>query len=84
MGHGALSLKEDGPYDCVVPLSGGKDSVYVLYYTVKKLGLRAIAVSYDNGFVHEVAIRNMNVDFPTPWSSSGGLASNSELARGQA
>jgi len=53
------SRKAEGPYDCIVPLSGGKDSVFVLYYAVKKLGLRAVAVSYDNCFVHEVAKRNM-------------------------
>jgi hypothetical protein len=32
-------------YDCVIPISGGKDSTYVLYYAVKKLGLKVICVT---------------------------------------
>lgn len=45
-------------YDCIVPLSGGIDSTYVLYY-VKKAGLRPIAVHTDNGWVAEIAKQNM-------------------------
>lgn len=46
-------------YDCVVPVSGGKDSTYVLYYAVKKLGLKVICVNYDSGFQSKVAMDNM-------------------------
>lgn len=46
-------------YDCVVPLSGGKDSTYVLYFAARELGLRPVAVNYDSGFQSEQAIRNM-------------------------
>jgi hypothetical protein len=45
-------------YDCVVGLSGGTDSTYCLYVT-KKLGLRPLAVHYDNGFVSETATANI-------------------------
>ena len=38
------------PYDCVVGISGGTDSTYCLY-VVKKLGLRPLAVHFDNGWV---------------------------------
>jgi hypothetical protein len=48
-----------GPYACVVPVSGGKDSTYVLYYITKVLGLRAIAVNFDNGFTHPQATANL-------------------------
>jgi len=54
-----LSRKNGGSYDCVIQLSGGKDSTYVLYYAVKKLGLKVIAVNYDSGFQSEMAMRNM-------------------------
>jgi len=37
-------------YDCVVPLSGGRDSSFVLYMAVKRYGLRVLAVNYDNEF----------------------------------
>jgi len=54
-----LSNRKGTIYDCVVPLSGGKDSTYVLYYAVKELGLRAIGVNYDSGFQSEMSVRNI-------------------------
>lgn len=45
-------------YDCIVTLSGGRDSTYVLYYTTKVLGLRTLAGHYDNGFRHPLAREN--------------------------
>jgi hypothetical protein len=53
-------------YDCVLGLSGGRDSSYLLYYLVKVLNLRVLAYFIDNGFVPEetkLNIRNM-VDIP--------------------
>jgi len=48
-----------GEYDCVVPLSGGKDSSYILLYVVRELGRRPLAVFFDNGFVRDAARRNV-------------------------
>jgi N-acetyl sugar amidotransferase len=45
-------------YDCVVGLSGGTDSTYCLYM-VKQLGLRPLAVHFDNGWVSDAAIANI-------------------------
>lgn len=53
------SEKKTAEFDCVVPLSGGKDSVYVLYYSVKKLGLKPLAVTYDSGYRTQMAIDNV-------------------------
>lgn len=36
-------------YDCIVPVSGGRDSAFVLYQIVKKYKLHAIAVMIDVG-----------------------------------
>lgn len=57
----ALSTARNGTgqYDCVVPVSGGKDSTYVLYYLTKVLGLKTIAVNYDNGFTNTIATENL-------------------------
>ena len=46
-------------WDCLVPLSGGRDSTYTLYQLVNKYGLRALAYNYDNGFVENVARDNI-------------------------
>jgi hypothetical protein len=40
-----------GKYDCLVGFSGGRDSTFVLYYLVKVLNLRPLAVTIDNGFM---------------------------------
>ena len=48
-------------YDCITTLSGGRDSTYVLYYATKVLGLRTLALNYDNGFRHPQAQANMEV-----------------------
>jgi len=46
-------------YECMVALSGGRDSTYVLWYAVKKLGLRTLACTVDNGFVPEQTHKNI-------------------------
>jgi hypothetical protein len=43
--------EKGGVYDCVVGLSGGKDSLYTLYVAVKRFGLNPVAVAIDNGFL---------------------------------
>jgi hypothetical protein len=43
----------------VVPISGGKDSTFILYYIVRELGLKPIALNYDSGFQTEFARENV-------------------------
>ena len=37
-------------FDCIVGLSGGKDSTYVIHQLRKKYGMRVLAFTLDNGF----------------------------------
>ena len=46
------------PYDCIIGVSGGVDSTAVAYY-VKELGLRPLAVHFDNGWDSELAVDNI-------------------------
>jgi len=46
-------------YDALVPLSGGKDSTYVLYLAKKVYGLNVLTYTYDNGFLTDVALKNI-------------------------
>ena len=55
-------IKEKGKnkkYDCIVGVSGGRDSTYTLYKAVK-LGLRPLAVHFDNGWNSDIAVKNIN------------------------
>lgn len=46
------------PYDCILGVSGGVDSTY-LALQAKKLGLRCLAVHFDNGWNSELAVKNI-------------------------
>lgn len=46
------------PYDCIMGLSGGVDSTYIAYLS-KQLGLRPLAVHFDNGWNSELAVQNI-------------------------
>lgn len=57
----AMKIKEEGkgkPYDCIMGLSGGVDSTYVAWLA-KQLGLRPLAVHFDNGWNSELAVKNI-------------------------
>ncbi|MBM3252294.1 MAG: N-acetyl sugar amidotransferase [Candidatus Omnitrophica bacterium] len=45
-------------YDCLIGVSGGRDSTYTLYL-LKQLGLRPLAVHFNDGFGNPVAGENM-------------------------
>ncbi len=56
-------------YDCAVGLSGGLDSVYLLYKLVHDYDLKILAITFDNNFLSDLAgifinivIRELNVD----------------------
>lgn len=67
-------IKEKGKkkeYDCIIGVSGGTDSTMVAF-TVKKLGLRPLAIHLDNGWNTEISVRNiertlknLNIDLHT-------------------
>ncbi|MFB8386170.1 N-acetyl sugar amidotransferase [Microbacterium sp. NPDC055910] len=49
---------EGKPYDCVIGVSGGVDSSYLVLQAVK-LGLRPLAVHFDSGWNSELAVSNI-------------------------
>jgi len=54
-------IKESGtgkPYDCIIGVSGGVDSTYLVMQAVK-LGLRPLAVHFDSGWNSELAVGNV-------------------------
>jgi N-acetyl sugar amidotransferase len=60
-----------GKYDCVIGVSGGTDSSYLLHIS-KKYGLNPLAVNLDNGWSSEISVKNikkvtekLNIDLET-------------------
>ena len=56
-------VRGSGQYDCLVPLSGGKDSVYLIYRLKHDYGLRVLAHTTDirNGLAAEIA--DLDIEF---------------------
>lgn len=55
-------VKEKGrgkKYDCIIGVSGGTDSSYLLHMAKKEYGLRPLAVNLDNGWSSEIAVQNI-------------------------
>lgn len=52
-------IKGKNEYDCLVGLSGGKDSSYVLYQLKNKYNLNILAYTFDNGFLNDYARKNI-------------------------
>ena len=47
------------PYDCLVPLSGGKDSTYALYLLAEKFNMSCLCITFDHGFMSDQAKINI-------------------------
>lgn len=46
-------------YDCIVPVSGGQDSYYIVHLVKEKLGLNPLLVSYNKYWNTPVGIKNL-------------------------
>ena len=57
-----------GRYDCLVGMSGGKDSTYVAYVLKEKYGLSILGYTFDNGFLSETARGNIARSRWTDWA----------------
>ncbi len=56
-------IKESGKgrdFDCIMGLSGGADSSYMLHVMVTKFGLRPLIFHVDGGWNSELAVANIN------------------------
>jgi hypothetical protein len=52
--------RSDGRPDCVVGVSGGRDSLFTLHYVKNVLRLNPVAYTYDWGMVTDLARRNIS------------------------
>ena len=55
-----LSRRENKPYDCILGLSGGLDSSYMLHKVVTEFNLRPLLFHVDAGWNTDTAVSNIN------------------------
>ena len=44
--------QDDGSYDCIIPVSGGKDSYFLVHTIVKKMNMHPLLVTVTDSFTH--------------------------------
>ncbi|MBU0634334.1 MAG: hypothetical protein KKB82_07575 [Candidatus Omnitrophica bacterium] len=54
-------IRGKGEYDCLVGISGGKDSAYVAYQLKNRYGLKVLTYTNDNGFLTDCARENISL-----------------------
>jgi glucosamine--fructose-6-phosphate aminotransferase (isomerizing) len=63
--HRRLARERGADYDCMVTVSGGKDSMYALYALVTRYRLKPLAFNYSQGFVEPQATENLETGVRT-------------------
>lgn len=48
-----------GNYDCIVPVSGARDSYFIVDTVINRLGLRPLLVTYNKHYNTQLGIRNL-------------------------
>lgn len=64
-------------YDCIIPFSGGKDSVFQVYYLMKEYKIKPLLVRFNHGFIRKTIQENVDkilkklgvdfIDFTPNW-----------------
>ncbi len=57
--YSAKARANGSPYDCIIPVSGGKDSHFQAYFIKNVLGYNPLFVTYNHGFNTKRGIRNL-------------------------
>ena len=57
--EGVIDHNSDNAYDCIIPVSGGKDSCFQIHYAINVLGLKPLLVTFNHLDNSEVGIRNI-------------------------
>ena len=55
----AREENRDKPYDCLIPISGGKDSTFQLHVLVKEYGMRPLAVTFSHNWFNSTGMYNL-------------------------
>ena len=58
--HKKIARQNGNKYDCLVSISGGKDSTYTLFKLVNKYDMNVLGFTYEHSFSDKQAILNVN------------------------
>jgi len=48
-------------YDCIIPVTGGQDSFFIVHIAIHKLGLNPLLVNFNRNFNSAIGIRNLSL-----------------------
>jgi N-acetyl sugar amidotransferase len=54
-----IASESDAPYDCIIPVSGGKDSHYQVYLMTEVYDMNPLLVSYNHSYNTKIGLRNL-------------------------
>lgn len=57
--HAVSQRAKGNPFDCIIPVSGGKDSHYQVWLIKREFGLNPLLVTYNHAFNTPLGIRNL-------------------------
>ena len=52
--------KDETGYDCIIPVSGGKDSTYQAYFMKKVCGMNPLCICFETTYVTEIGQKNLD------------------------
>lgn len=55
-----FAKKKNRKYDCLIPLSGGKDSIFALYACAKLYDMKCLCITFNNGYLNPHAVENIH------------------------
>lgn len=53
------AYRRENDYDCIIPVSGGRDSYFIVHFVKYVLGLKPLLVSYNRHYNTGLGIRNL-------------------------
>lgn len=58
-------VNANGNYDCIIPISGGKDSFFQLHVLVKQYGMNPLTVTFNHNWLSETGYKNLMLALET-------------------
>jgi N-acetyl sugar amidotransferase len=55
----SYKLKNNHGYDCIVPVTGGQDTFFIVHTVIHDLGLNPLLVNFNRNFNSAIGIRNL-------------------------